>query len=83
MGVAYTQHMCSATDVPVFAVRRLASGYWEALAPVVRELSGRYGIRRLAGAPSVMGGEGALDVLKRSRVVRASGSAVLRVVSAR
>jgi hypothetical protein len=36
------------SDVPVLAAHLLPSGQWEVLAPVVRELSGRHGIRRIA-----------------------------------
>jgi hypothetical protein len=47
VSVAYMPHMCPDTDVPVFAAHLTPSGLWEVLAPVVRELSGRHGIRRI------------------------------------
>jgi hypothetical protein len=35
-------------DVPVFAVCLTPSDSWEVLAPAIRELSGRHGVRRIA-----------------------------------
>jgi hypothetical protein len=40
--------MCANLDVPVFAVHLLASGRWEVIAPVARDLAYRYGLRRIA-----------------------------------
>jgi hypothetical protein len=40
--------MCLDTDVPVLAAHLLASGRWEVIAPVARDLSYRYGLRRIA-----------------------------------
>jgi hypothetical protein len=38
------------SDVPVFAAYHRA-GQWSVIAPAVRELSGRHGIRRIARVP--------------------------------
>jgi hypothetical protein len=49
--------MCRDADVFVFAAHLTPSGLWEVLAPGVRELSGRAGIRRIDARTSMPGAE--------------------------
>jgi len=57
-------------DEPVFALSRAPGGCWSILAPCCRELSGRFGVRRIAVLDEPAAGGSRLKVILKFRPVQ-------------